>query len=496
MLQQLLQRFDKTLILTTVLLCFFMAGIRAVYGENLPDIGNSAGTLLSPEEEKHLGWQFMRSVRRSLKLVEDPAANEYIQSLGLRLASQVSTGEQTFQFFIVNDQTVNAFAGPAGYIGIHSGLILASNTEGELASVMAHEIAHVTQKHLIRSAESSQTMSLSTMAAIFAGILLGQGNPKIGQAVIASTLAGSTQQQLSFSRLHEQEADRVGIEMLVNAGYDANNMANFFEVLDQKNRFSNANIPEFILTHPVTASRIADTRGRAAQFQGIQRGASAGTYYELIRARVKTLTNNNKRRTTQTQSIGTQLAPPTTTLTKAERYALALQSMTEGNYTQAKQYLQQLMESDRKRILYYVALGEIEMLLNKPEQAIKLLDQSLQIYPNNRVLITLYAKALIKAGRAKTATRILQYQLRQPSAPPAMYKLYAIAAKDIGRLGQAYESLAEYYLLTGETMTAIRHLEKSLRQADTSHNDTIRVKAKLNELKNQVVKKQPVNTHD
>lgn len=466
-------------------------GIRAVYGDNLPDIGHSAGTLLSLEEEKHLGREFMRSVRRSLKLVEDPAANEYIQSLGLRLASQVSTGEQTFQFFIVNDPTVNAFAGPAGYIGIHSGLMLASNTEGELASVLAHEIAHVAQRHLIRSAESSKAMTLSAMAAIFAGILLGQGNPKVGEAVIASTIAGSTQQQLSFSRIHEQEADRVGIEMLASAGYDANNMADFFEVLEQKNRYATNNVPEFILTHPVTASRIAGARDRAAQFQGVQRELSAGTYYELIRARVKALTNN-KRQKTRTLGVGTKLATPT----KAERYARALQAMNEGKYIQAKRYLQQLMESDRKRILYYVALAEIEMSLNKPEQAVKLLDKSLQIYPNNRVLIPPYAKALIKAGQAKKATQILQHQLRQPSAQPAMYKLYATAAKDIGLLGKAYESLAEYYFLTGETMTAIKHLEKSLRQTDTSHNDTLRVNAKLSELKNQAVKKQPVGISD
>ena len=165
--------------------------------DNLPDIGSSSELLMSPEDERRLGRQFMQQVRAYLRLEEDITSNEYIQGLGEKLASQIDTRGQKFTFFIVNDPTINAFAGPAGYIGVHTGLILAAKTEGELSSVMAHEIAHVTQRHLFRSIESSQNMSMATIGAIIAAILLGsQAGGQVGEAVLASTLAGAQQQQL------------------------------------------------------------------------------------------------------------------------------------------------------------------------------------------------------------------------------------------------------------------------------------------------------------
>ena len=215
-----------------------------VSASNLPDMGNSAELLMSPEDEKRIGLEFMRQVRQQLKLEDDVISNEYIQHLGNKLASQIDTRGQTFTFFIVSDPSINAFAGPGGFIGVHTGLILSAKTEGELASVLAHEIAHVVQQHLLRSMESSQGMSLATFGAIVAAMVLGG---QVGEAVFASTIAGTTQSQLSYSRAHEQEADRVGIEMLSRAHYDPNDMPNFFETLQKQNRYSQHNIPEINL---------------------------------------------------------------------------------------------------------------------------------------------------------------------------------------------------------------------------------------------------------
>lgn len=432
----------------------------------------------------------MRSVKQHFKLMEDPLSNEYIQSLGLRLASQISTGNQSFRFFIVQDSAINAFAGPAGYIGINSGLILASKSEGELASVVAHEIAHVYQQHLIRSIEASQNMGLTTMAAIIAAIILGRGNGDVSQAVLASTIAGNMQQQLSFSRSHEQEADRIGIIMLAKAGYDPNLMADFFETLQKQNRYATANIPEFILTHPVTSSRIADARGRAAQQKTVQRDSSNDLYFQLIHARIKSLSSKN---TSASSNFLRDAAIVTNKLKPIDiknRYSQILKLHTLGHYKRARKQLQQLIKFDHKRVPYLISQAEIEISSNNLQQALNSLDNSLQFYPHNQALTMLYAQVLVRIGKPKKAMQTLKFHLRLDTFYPILYKLYANAAKDAGLLGEAFESLAEYYSLNGDTMTAIRHLKRALEQIDTDTHRAIRINARLSQLKHNMINKQ------
>ncbi|MGD8570106.1 MAG: M48 family metalloprotease [Gammaproteobacteria bacterium] len=479
----------KNLITPGVLAIYVLAVPCATFGDNLPDIGNSADLLMSPEDEKQLGIEFMRQVRQSLELVDDKTSTEYIQALGEKLASQIDTRGQTFTFFIVKDSTINAFAGPAGYIGIHTGLIEAAKTEGELASVIAHEIAHVVQQHLLRSLESSQKMSLATVGAMIAAIVLGsQAGAQVGEAVLASTVAGATQQQLSYSRAHEQEADRVGIEMLARAGYNPNDMADFFEILQKKSRIGQHNIPEFLLTHPVTGSRIADTRGRAAKYHYHPPAMkpTSTTKFELVKARLEVLSENRQEHKERIdnleQSLSKNEKPNQVTL-----YKLALHHQELGDYDKARALFSQLRTSDPQRIAYVIASAENEIDSKNYQQALEILDEPVLLYPHNPALITLKAKALLLTNQPKPALNILQDQIRSGRYTPDIYKLLANAEEKSGNDSGAYEALGNYYVALGEINTAIKHFEEALQRVKDNHFRELRLKAMLEKLKREMI---------
>ena len=215
----------------------------------LPDFGDASAGTISPAEERRMGEAFMREVRALLPLLDDPEVEEYVNSVGRRLASAGDASAQPFHFFVVAHDEVNAFAGPGGYIGINAGLIVASGSEGELASVLAHEMAHVTQRHIARRFEQQERSTLPVFAGILAAVVLGSQSPDLGQAAAAATLGAAVQTALSFSREAEQEADRVGMNVLVRAGYDPREMVGFLQKLQTSTRFSHTP-PEYLSTHP------------------------------------------------------------------------------------------------------------------------------------------------------------------------------------------------------------------------------------------------------
>jgi predicted Zn-dependent protease len=242
----------------------------------LPDIGDPTGTSFTPLQEQQLGEAFYRNLHSQLEISQDSEVNDYIQNLGQRLTANSDKPEQPFHFFIVNSAQINAFAGPGGYIGVNAGLILASETESELASVMAHEIAHVTQRHLFQTFQDSSRLSLPMAAAMLAAMLVGSQSSQAGQAALLATQAAMAQHQINFTRDNEAEADRVGMQILSKSTFDPRGMPAFFERLQQSTRFSGHSAPEFLLTHPVTTSRISDTRGRADNFPYRQYSHSIG----------------------------------------------------------------------------------------------------------------------------------------------------------------------------------------------------------------------------
>jgi predicted Zn-dependent protease len=481
-----ISRFFPVKFSSLLLLVCFCSEVLAI--DNLPDIGNTSDAVMSVEEEQKIGVEFMRSVRYNLDLVSDPVSNEYIQNLGKRLASQVDSSEQSFTFFIVNDDSINAFAGPGGYIGVHSGLILASESEDELASVMAHEIAHVTQRHLVRTLSASTNMTIPAMAAIIAAILLGQGNPQITEAVIASTIAGTTQTQLNFSRIHEQEADRVGIDIMAKSGFDPIAMPLFFETLQKSHRYVDGNIPEFILTHPVTASRIADSKGRAEQYKRVQHTPEQTINFELIKTRIYKITKDKIQNPLAQTSNST---PPGKNEHFSKRYQYVLDLDPKKNYREAKQAIIDLINDDNERVPYIVTRAEIEMANEHWDEACDILQRGLLIYPNNESITLLYSSALIRDYKNKEAMNLLEKQMRLPTPSPIYYKLHAEAAQQAGLKSESFESLGEYHYRTGDLHMAIKQFEQALKENNNNQFRELKLKARIQEIKNQVLNNQP-----
>src|SRR5512134_1018321 len=301
-------------------------------GNDLPDIGSPASSTLSLDDEYRIGLQVMRQLRDEGQIIEDPEATEYLQALGSRIVAQASgDSAQRFSFFFVRDDTINAFALPGGFIGVNYGLVLATRNEAQLAGVLAHEIAHVTQRHIARRVRSQGRQSIATMAAILAAILVGaatgSSDATLGGVSMAQGMA--MQQQINFTRANENEADRVGMAFLAAAGFDPYGMPDFFETMGRRTTIVSTNrnaLPEILQSHPVATNRIAESRARAAQFKDLKPTAESVSYMHT-RERLRVLGTPaeenvqryySERREQQSQTVG-------------ERYGEALASYQAGN---------------------------------------------------------------------------------------------------------------------------------------------------------------------
>ncbi|HFD79846.1 MAG TPA: M48 family peptidase, partial [Gammaproteobacteria bacterium] len=383
-----------------------------VSGNELPDFGDSSGSLITPAQEQELGKAFMRSIRSQATLVSDPWINAYIRQLGARLVAASDAPSYPFTFFVVADPSINAFAGPGGYIGIHTGLILAARNESELAGVMAHEIAHVTQRHLLRAYESASQMSLPTAAGMLAALLLGVATKDAGAGIAAASAvqAGNIQHQLNFTRANEKEADRIGIQTLGRSGIDPFGMPSFFERLHQSTRLYGNNVPEFLSTHPVTSNRIAEAMSRAEK---IGRGKERDSLeFDLEQARLKVLTAKDPQLVLREYRALAAKGDDSA----AVRYALALANWRTGAPDKAKKLLRSLLKEDPDRSLYRTTLAEIELETGQKQAALRRLRDTLSLYPGDLVVGQYYASALIQTGHADQARKQLLAMLRNRNA--------------------------------------------------------------------------------
>lgn len=265
-----------------LLLCFPFAT-----ADDLPNLGDVSQNAMSPLEENKLGEQIMLDIRQDPSYFDDPEVTEYLNNLGYRLVSASPDNTLDFHFFTIRDNTLNAFALPGGYIGVHTGLIVAAQSESELASVLAHEIGHVVQHHLARMLARQQQNTLPTMAALAVAVLAARSNPQVSQAAMATAQAASVQTQLDFTREHEREADRVGLQILSKAGFDTRAMPAFFERLQRASRLYENNAPTYLRTHPLTSERIADIDNRVAEMPYKQVRDSLD--FQLLRAKLHAL---------------------------------------------------------------------------------------------------------------------------------------------------------------------------------------------------------------
>ncbi|WP_292756031.1 M48 family metalloprotease [Methylophaga sp. UBA2689] len=450
----------------------------------LPEMGDSAGALVSPVEEYQVGQSFYWSLQQSVTLVDDPEVNSYINSLGHRLVTNSDDPGRSFTFFVVPDNSVNAFAAPGGFIGIHTGLMLTSEAESELASVMAHEIAHVTQRHILRNFERSKRMSIPMTAAMIAAALLGVADPSAGSAAIMAVQAGNVQMQLDYSRAHEAEADNLGMQTLVNAGFDPNAMPRFFERLQIAGRFYGGNqIPEFLRTHPITVSRIADARGRAANLEPRPQIRDTKKFY-LMREKVRVMTSSNLRELIKTYED--KLKDNTAEDESVTRYGYALALLKNSNYTQARDEINDLIDLDDNQLSYHLVLADIEIALGRMDAALAIYNDFQRVYPDDWALSIKQVQALLRANQPRKAITILQRQLDVGESSADLYRLLAKAYGDMGQKSKSHVWLAEHYHSSGQLMQAADQLRIAADYARGDEFELAKISSRLRQIETDI----------
>ena len=448
--------------------------------DDLPDFGSPADAALSKSKEAQLGRGVMLQLRNAGVVVEDPQLTEYIGTLGSQLASHANNGEFDFDFFLVNDDRINAFALPGGFIGVNSGLILASDTESELAGVLAHEVSHVTQRHIARSIYDNQRTSLVSMAAMLAAILLGAASDSSGEAmqgVVGASQAMAIQRQINFTRANEYEADRVGMEVLSSAGFDPNGMSSFFEKLGKRYGASTQYIPELLQTHPVSTERVAEARMRARQLP--QTKATDSMAYGLAKARLRAL---NAPTPEAAMALFQSRTDSADSASQADRYGLALASMRLALNDTAEQLFRDLSEDYPTVIAFKIGQAEAAMASGLTDDAMQLYKESVRLFPRNRPLTISYAEALIAAGKAAEAHEILLDLLNNVEPTPEQLRLIARAANAEGDVGNAYFYMSYYYTAIGNLPLAINQLRMALESPGVHTVDRARFEARLAQL--------------
>ncbi len=438
----------------------------------LPDIGDPASRVLSPTSEQQLGDEIMQELRNQLPLVEDAEVRAYIEDLGARLASYSNRATYGFEFFVVDAPAINAFALPGGYIGVNSGLILAAENESELAGVMAHEIAHVTQRHIARRMAAASRLNVRSIAMVLAGILIGTQDAQAGQAAIMAGTAGTIQQQLNYSRAHEQEADRVGLKLLADAGYDPHGMPNFFGRLMDAARYA-GRPPEYLSTHPMTQSRIADTAARAEGFATEDARESAS--FSLIRSKLLTLEEPPE------QAAGIFRAALKKEGGDAAHYGLALVLTNTGRYDEAREQLDAISAALSEHPTVLAARARLERRAGHPEHAEQLYRDGLSLYPGHLPLQLELGELLLSTGQADRAYALLASEARRSNST-ALQRLYAQAARAANHPIEARLAMADYYRLQGDWHAALTQLDQVLEAQPTPHQ-AARASARQAEIK-------------
>ncbi len=447
----------------------------------LPDLGQDAASIISPYEERRIGEDAMAQIRRGLNFVDDPELTDYINKLGKRLTAPLLDEQRDFQFFLIDHPAINAFALPGGFIGTHTGLIANAASESELASVMAHEIAHVTQRHWPRQVAAQKDRSGLTMAAILASLVLaGSGNANAG-GVAAAALAANVDNQLAFSRSFEREADRIGIQLLAKARLDTKAMAKFFARLAAINQYNGSEIPEFMRTHPVTNSRIAEARNNATRFPK-HKGSSSSDFY-LFRARIRAYYEPAPQRSLAIFSEKLKQTNIPAAERRAAQYGIALIHLRLGNFASADKTIDRLRKQKPGELRYQLAQADIAMAAGRSNTGMRLYRQIYKRNRSNYWVARRYAENLLAQQQQQRALKVLRLALKKNPGNPTLNKLMAKAAGETGDLVQAHRAMAEYYFINGNLHEAINQLGIAEKKAQNDYYALAAIRARINEIK-------------
>ena len=475
-------------LLKQVLLAFLVAAVSlssvAQTGRvNLPELGNSASDVLSDSEEREYGEHLIRQLRAYELLVEDPLINDFFSDMGFNLASHSDQPEAAFTFVVLDQSVINAFAAPGGVIALHSGLILLADTQDEVAGVLAHEIAHITQLHMYRAHEKGKTMNILAMLAMMGLILASGGDADVVTGAVVGAQAVAAQAQINFTRHNEVEADRVGIRTLAAAGYDAQGMADFFEKMGQTSRSNGEGPPEFLRTHPVSVNRIAEAKNRIQRLPPVEK--SDGRQFYIVQARLRALLENDVKKTIEYFAAELEELLPDARK-NGNLYGLAIARQRNAEYDKAEAILSGLLEEEPDRLAFQLQMADLHLKRGRHDQAIDALANLHHSFPGNQAIALEYSKALLDQNNpelAETASVVLRQQLVSRKDDPTLYALYARAADLAGDDIRSIEAIAESYYQRGGTEEAITQLESLDRRQDLDYYQRARVSARLMELR-------------
>ena len=430
----------------------------------LPDLGSPSDQYLTPAEEIRLGQAFMQNIKESQKVVDDPVIAEYIQDLGNKLLKRSEAAAQPFNFFVIEDPVINAFAGPGGHIGVFSGLILATQSESELASVIAHEIAHVTQKHLLRAFDAANQMSGKTAALILAAILVGvtTSSPDAGIAVASGVQAGALQEQINFTRSNEQEADNVGMQILAESDFDPRAMPVFFERLTHASRLYESGVPEILRTHPVTTNRIADSLSRAEDYPYKQFTGNIRYYLVREALRVKTFSTPDK----AIKYFRSGLEEGRHLNKEAFEYGYALALAAGHQDRKAREVITELLKQRPEQTEYILAQAQILQHSGEQTKALDSLAMANQLMPDNYPIAVAYVEDLLDSDKANEAKQVVSKIRSLRPNDARLFRLLSRCEEQMGNTAQSHRSLAEAYVAEGQLEAAVQQLEIAKKSDD------------------------------
>jgi predicted Zn-dependent protease len=450
--------------------------------QDLPELGSPANAAVSLEDEYQAGLGWFREMGKTGTVLEDPEVSDYIQQIGHSLSSRAEEGQHQFYYFVLRDPVINAFAMPGGFIAIHSGLILATRNENELAGVMAHETAHVTQRHLVRGLIDQSHAGLVSTAAMLAAILLGatagRGSPDAMEGAILATQGAAIQHQINYTRANEFEADRIGIGTMAAAGYDPLGMATMFEALNRNSpEPSRITAVQFLLDHPLSAERTAEARNRADQIGRIRHEDSLG--YRLTRERLRSLVGDPR----VVRDYYASLVKNGAGLTMEDRYGKDIADISMRNPAAAIPDLQGLVREYPKVTQFYGALGQAYMLNGQLKESREILDKAFNLFPRNVPVTIRLSETLMRSGENKRAQLILDDLFNVVEPTPDQTKLIAKAASAAGDAADSYYYMSFYYVMSGDLKMAAAQLQLALTLPGLDAIQRARFSARLDEIK-------------
>jgi predicted Zn-dependent protease len=448
--------------------------------QTLPELGEAAAADLPPHLERRIGEAIVRDIRlRDPAYLDDPEVVEYLHALGARLAAAAPGPRQDLEFFVLRDSSINAFALPGGFVGVHTGLVTASESESELAAVLAHEIGHITQRHVARMLAAERQAQLPVLVALAAAILIGRSRPDLGSGVAAAAQAGAVQMQLGYSRDFEREADRIGMQMLAAAGFDARAMARFFEKMQRTTRVAeNPALPVWLRTHPLGTERIADALARA-ESQPVRQHADSLEYH-LVRAKLRADSGDAREAVAWFAAL---LRDGRHASEAAARYGHAQALARAGDATAALAEIARLRATGASSAMVETLEARARAAAGDSEGALALLRAALARHPQRRSLVHVAVDLLHAAGRHEETLALVADALRAHPRDARLQQARARAYAALGRRLLAHQAQAEYYLLLGSLPAAIEQLEIAAGAGDGNFYEQSVVEARLKELR-------------